>query len=72
MQAVVSAAQHILLEEADIILAGGTENMSQSPYSNFEQRFSGAKLGNLQFDDMLQATLTDEYTIYRFLLQFLF
>lgn len=62
MQAVVTAAQHILLGEADIVLAGGAENMSQSPYSNFEQRFSGSKLGNLQFEDMLQATLTDQYT----------
>ncbi|MBO0589106.1 acetyl-CoA C-acetyltransferase [Sporosarcina sp. E16_8] len=62
MQAVVTAAQHILLGEAAIVLAGGAENMSQSPYSNFEQRFSGSKLGNLQFEDMLQATLTDQYT----------
>ena len=62
MQSIVSGAQYILLEEADIVLAGGAENMSQSPYSNFEQRFSGAKLGNLQFEDMLQATLTDQYT----------
>ena len=62
MQAVVTAAQTIMLEEANIILAGGAENMSQSPYSNFEQRFNGAKLGNIQFDDMLQATLVDQYT----------
>jgi len=62
MQSIVSAAQSILLREADIILAGGAENMSQSPYSNFEQRFSEAKLGNLQFEDMLQATLVDQYT----------
>lgn len=62
MQSIVSGAQHILLGEADIVLAGGAENMSQSPYSNFEQRFSGSKLGNLQFEDMLQATLTDQYT----------
>ncbi|PID20360.1 acetyl-CoA C-acyltransferase [Sporosarcina sp. P3] len=62
MQAVVTAAQMILLEEANIVLAGGAENMSQSPYSSFEQRFSGMKLGNLQFDDMLQATLIDQYT----------
>ena len=62
MQAVVTAAQQILLGEAAIVLAGGAENMSQSPYSNFEQRFSGSKLGNLQFEDMLQATLTDQYT----------
>lgn len=62
LQSIVTAAQHILLGEADIVLAGGAENMSQSPYSNFEQRFGGAKMGNLQFVDMLQATLTDQYT----------
>ncbi|MFD1927096.1 acetyl-CoA C-acetyltransferase [Sporosarcina siberiensis] len=62
MQAVVTAAQSIMLDEANIVLAGGAENMSQSPYSNFEQRFSGSKLGNLQFEDMLQATLVDQYT----------
>ena len=62
MQSVVSAAQHLLLGEGNVILAGGAENMSQSPYSNFEQRFNGAKMGNLQFIDMLQATLTDQYT----------
>lgn len=62
MQAVVSAAQHILLGEADIVLAGGAENMSQAPYSNFEQRFGGAKMGSMQFEDMLQATLVDQYT----------
>lgn len=62
MQSIVTAAQHILLGEGELVLAGGAENMSQSPYSNFEQRFNGSKLGNLQFADMLQATLTDQYT----------
>ena len=38
MQSVVTAAQQILLGEANAVLAGGAENMSQSPYSNFEQR----------------------------------
>lgn len=61
-QAVVTAAQHILLGEADMVLAGGAENMSMSPYSNFNQRFNSAKMGNLQFEDMLTATLTDQYT----------
>ena len=61
-KAIVSGAQHILVGDADIVLAGGAENMSQSPYSNYEQRFGGSKLGNLQFEDMLQATLTDQYT----------
>ena len=62
MQSVISAAQMIQLGEGDVVLAGGAENMSQAPYSNFEQRFTGAKMGNLQFTDMLQATLTDQYT----------
>lgn len=62
MQSIVSAAQMIQLGEGEVVLAGGAENMSQSPYSNFEQRFSGSKLGNLQFTDMLLATLTDQYT----------
>lgn len=62
LQSIVTAAQQILLGEADFVLAGGAENMSQSPFANFEQRFNGQKLGNLQFVDMLQATLTDQYT----------
>ncbi|WP_027962957.1 acetyl-CoA C-acetyltransferase [Halalkalibacillus halophilus] len=62
LQSVVTAAQHILLNEADIILAGGAENMSQAPFSNFKNRFKGVKMGELSFVDMLQATLTDQYT----------
>lgn len=62
LQSVVTAAQHILLGEANAVLAGGAENMSQSPYSNFKQRFSNAKMGNMEFIDMLGATLTDQYT----------
>ena len=62
MQSIITAAQHILLGEADVILAGGAENMSQTPYSSFDQRFSTSKMGNIQFTDMLQATLTDKYT----------
>ncbi|MDR7075715.1 acetyl-CoA C-acetyltransferase [Neobacillus niacini] len=62
LQAVVSAAQHILVGDANIVLAGGAENMSQSPYSTFTQRFAGAKMGNLSFNDMLLETLIDQYT----------
>ena len=62
LQTLVTGAQQILLGEADVVLAGGAENMSQAPYSNFKQRFSGAKMGNLEFVDMLGATLTDQYT----------
>lgn len=62
LQAVISGAQEIQLGESQIVLAGGTENMSQAPFSNFEQRSQSSKMGNIQFEDMLQATLTDQYT----------
>ena len=60
-QSVVSAAQLILLNEADIVLAGGAENMSMAPYSNFTARFGGAKMGPVVYEDMVLSTLTDEY-----------
>ncbi len=60
-QSVVSAVQSILLGEADVVLAGGAENMSMAPFSNFNQRFGGNKYGALSFEDMLLSTLTDEY-----------
>lgn len=61
-QAVVSAAQMIQLGEAEIVLAGGAENMSMAPYANFTSRFHQAKLGPMKFEDMLLSTLTDDYT----------
>lgn len=62
LQAIISGAQHILLNEAQLVLAGGAENMTQSPYANFTQRVNGTKMGDLKYQDMLQATLTDQYT----------
>ncbi|MCM3491608.1 acetyl-CoA C-acetyltransferase [Alkalihalophilus marmarensis] len=62
LQAVISACQHILVGDAKVVLAGGAENMSQSPYSNFNQRFGHSKMGSLTFEDMLLVTLTDQYT----------
>ena len=60
-QAVVSAAQLILLNEAEIVLAGGVDNMSLAPYANFHARFGGAKLGTVVYEDMVLSTLNDEY-----------
>ncbi|MFK7693595.1 acetyl-CoA C-acyltransferase [Paenibacillus sp. HJGM_3] len=61
LQAVVTAAQGIRLGESALALAGGAENMSQSPHADFVSRFGGAKLGPIQLEDMLQHTLTDHY-----------
>lgn len=60
LQAVVSAAQSILLDEANVALAVGTENMSQAPHVLRNLRF-GTGLKSPEMDDMLWATLTDEY-----------
>ncbi len=43
-QSVISAAQDIATGEAHIILAGGTENMSQAPYALRNVRF-GTRYG---------------------------
>ncbi len=62
-QSVVSAAQDILLSEAEIVLAGGAESMSQAPFqmSGPAVRW-GAPLGtNLVLEDSLWATLTDQH-----------
>ncbi|KAH3884964.1 hypothetical protein DPMN_008950 [Dreissena polymorpha] len=61
-QAVVNAAQEMMLGESQIALVGGTENMSQAPYAVRNIRF-GTKLGaDLQMEDVLWAGLTDSHT----------
>ncbi|MFK2826778.1 acetyl-CoA C-acetyltransferase [Bacillus sp. B190/17] len=60
LQAILSAAQTILLGDAAVALAGGTENMSQSPHVLRNTRF-GSPSGAPPIDDMLWSTLTDQY-----------
>lgn len=58
-QAIVSGAQEICLRESEVVLCGGSENMSQSPYAVRNIRF-GTKLGlDLKLEDTLWAGLTD-------------
>ena len=55
----VTAAQEVLLGESNIVIAGGAENMSQSPYALRNVRW-GTKLGqDLKLEDTLWAGLTD-------------
>lgn len=60
MKSIQLAAQSIALGQADIIVAGGMENMSQSPhYSNLRK---GAKFGAVPLQDSMQIDgLTDAY-----------
>ncbi|XP_022111494.1 3-ketoacyl-CoA thiolase, mitochondrial-like, partial [Acanthaster planci] len=58
-QSIVSGAQDILTGDAEVVLTGGTENMSMAPYTVRGTRF-GTKLGvDLKLEDTLWATLTD-------------
>ncbi|WP_026758685.1 acetyl-CoA C-acyltransferase family protein [Sediminimonas qiaohouensis] len=55
-QAVVSAAQSLMLGDAEFALAGGAESMSRAPYIVPDQRW-GAKMGDIRTLDMLLGTL---------------
>lgn len=60
-QAVVSGSQEICLRESEIVLTGGTESMSQTPYILRDARF-GTKLGSPPLmEDALWVSLTDSY-----------
>lgn len=59
-QAIVSAAQHLMLGDADFAIAGGAEVMSRSPYSMQAARW-GQKMGDVAMTDMLVGTLSDPF-----------
>ena len=59
-QAIISGAQLLLLGEADIVLAGGTENMSQAPHVIRGARW-GLPLGEGRMEDSLWSALSDSY-----------
>jgi acetyl-CoA acetyltransferase family protein len=58
IQSIVSAAHMIREEEAEIVLAGGMENMSQAPHVIRGAR-SGFRLGEGRLEDLLTAALLD-------------
>lgn len=60
LQAVVSAAQSILLGDAEIAVAGGAECMSRGPYSLPQGRW-GARMGNATLVDMMVGALHDPF-----------
>lgn len=55
-QAIVSAAQSLMLGDADFAIAGGAESMSRAPYIIPQARW-GQKMGDFSATDMLLATL---------------
>lgn len=62
LRAVSLAAQLIRLGDSDVIVAGGTENMSQAPYVLPKARW-GQRMGNgTLVDTMIQDALTDAFS----------
>ncbi len=60
LQAVVSAAQLIMLGDADVALAGGAESMTRAPHATQAIR-TGVKMGEMTFHDMMLGALTDPF-----------
>ncbi|RSE94828.1 beta-ketothiolase BktB [Achromobacter aegrifaciens] len=60
LQAVVSAAQSILLGDCKVAVAGGAESMSRAPYATSALRF-GARMGDAPMTDMLLGALHDPF-----------
>ncbi|POR46284.1 acetyl-CoA C-acetyltransferase [Paraburkholderia eburnea] len=60
LQAIVSAAQTILLGDADVAIGAGAENMSRAPYITPDARF-GARMGDVRLVDMMLGALNDPF-----------
>ncbi len=60
LEAILQGLRAIRLGEAGVVLAGGTESMSQAPY-HLQGARSGWGLGGAQVQDALWDTLTDDY-----------
>ena len=63
LRAVAIGTQHIKLGDAEVVLAGGQENMSLSPHVAYLR--SGKKMGNMEFvDSMIKDGLWDAFNGY--------
>jgi acetyl-CoA C-acetyltransferase len=60
LQAIVSAAQGILLGDTDVAIGGGAENMSRAPYADMTARW-GARMGDAKLVDMMIGALHDPF-----------
>jgi acetyl-CoA C-acetyltransferase len=60
MQAIITAAQAIMLGDANAAVAGGAENMSRSPYLSTAMRW-GARMNDSPMLDVMVAALSDPF-----------
>src|SRR6187549_1108194 len=61
LKAVIAGAQAIALGDAEVVVAGGMESMSNAPYVSHTMR-GGSRMGNVEFKDaMIHDGLWDAY-----------
>jgi acetyl-CoA C-acetyltransferase len=60
LQAIVSAAQSIMLGDCDVAIGGGAEGMSRAPYASLNMRW-GARMGDTKMVDMMVSALHDPF-----------
>ena len=60
LQAIVNAAQTIMLGDADIAIGAGAENMSRAPFASLNMRW-GARMGDSKMVDMMIGALHDPF-----------
>jgi len=60
LQAIVAAANTIMLGDADAAVAGGAESMSRTPYTSLAMRW-GARMNDTTLVDMLVGALSDPF-----------
>ena len=64
MKSVIEGARSILAGDADIVVCGGTENMSAAPFASMDARW-GARMGDKKLvDTMIKDGLWDAYNNY--------
>ncbi|NLM84441.1 MAG: acetyl-CoA C-acetyltransferase [Clostridiales bacterium] len=64
MKSIIEGARAILAGDADIILAGGTENMSSAPYAIPSARWGARMFDSKMVDTMVYDGLTDAFYNY--------
>src|SRR6266516_490736 len=60
LKAIITAAQDIMLGDADVAVAGGAENMSRSPYLAPAMRW-GARMNDTTLIDAMVGALSDPF-----------
>jgi acetyl-CoA C-acetyltransferase len=62
LQAIVSAAQSVMVGDADVAIGGGAESMSRGPYIVPSARW-GARMGDFKTLDMMVGALHDPFDV---------